>query len=391
MKKIIIGILVASLLVSLYGVYLFSLNDKYIELLPDFHRNYNTVKFVSENWFMPEEIEFIPGSEKKGVMDHQPLYYFLSGGLLKIIGGGNDIIILQIFSVLTIFLTNIVFYLFLKETFKEEKIQIYGLSLFSFFPLHLYVSMFISPDPLFYLLFILCLYFFVKLKKEKNIENALIFGFLLGLVLLTRVYGIILIASLIVYILFLHFKKNKEKNLFLIGLIVGSVVGAYGILRNYFIFGKLLASIPEPVKSDINTFIRLFNSFWSGVYGGLGSIKIFIIFLVIILLFIFIYNLIRYFKLMNKKDHLLFLSIVCFLTLIQAINLTCNFTGLIQNLECAGDAAQNRYLIPFEPFLAIIIGFGLFNLNRKLYKYLVPIFVIVGCSVFAIDFIYALK
>ena len=392
MKKAIIGILVLSLLISLYGIYLFSINDKYIELLPDFYRNINTVNFVSEKGYIPREIEFIPGSSEKGIMDHQPLYYYFTSLLLKLTKDLNKVIVLQLFSTLMIFLTNIVFYLLLKKLFREEKIQIYSLALFSFFPLHLYISMFIGPDPLFYLLFISFLYFFVVTKEKKEMKNALILGVFLGLVLLTRVYGVILATTLFLYILYLHFKKNRERNLFLISLIFGLFIGAYGILRNYFIFGSLLASIPAPIPSDINTFIRLFNSFWSGVYGGLENIKILIGICVIILLILFFVNFIKNFKILNRNDLFLLLGVICFLTLMQVFNLQCNFLEFIQNFRCEGDAGQNRYLIPFEAFFVIGMGFGLSKLgNRKIFKYLIPVYVFVSCSLFAVDFIYALK
>lgn len=392
MRKIIIVILALSLLVSLYGIYLFNVNNKYIELLPDFYRNINTVDFVSENWYMPSEIEFIPGSSEKGIMDHQPLYYYFASMLLKITKDLDKVIVLQVFSVLMIFLTNIIFYFLLKKIFKEARIQIYSLVLFSFFPLHLYVSMFIGPDPLFYLLFISFLYFFFVTKDKKNMKSALILGIFLGLTLLTRVYGIVLITSLFLYVLYLHFKKSKDRNLFLTSVIVGGFLGAYGILRNYFVFGNLLASIPAPVPSDINTFIRLFNSFWSGVFGGLESIKILIGICVIILLIMFLFSFVKHFKILNRYDIYLLLVIICFLTLLQIFNLQCNFLEFIQNFRCGGDAGQNRYLIPFEVFLALGMGFGLNKLeNRKVFKYLTPMFIIICCILFAVDFIYALK
>jgi len=387
---IVFLIILISLLTSLIAVY--SIDEKENDsLLPDFYRNYNTVKFVSEKGFMPKEIEL--NSDMKGVMDHKPLYYYLSAGLLKVTKGLNEVKVLQYFSTFLIFLTNIIFYLFLKKIIKKKKFIIYSLALFCFLPTHLFISLFVGPDPLFYFLFILSLYFFITLKQKKDIKSSLIFGFLLGLALLARVQGLILIASLFLYNLYLYLKKNKERNLFLVSLILSIIVGAYGVLRNYFLFGKLLvsASVLSTREKGINTFIRLFNSFWGGIYGGLNSIKILIIICVIILLLIFIFSLTKYFSSLNKKDHLLFLSIICFLTLILIINLTCNFTTLITNFKCIGNAAQNRYLIPFEPFISILIGFGLYKLeNKKYLKYLIPIFIILCCSLFAIDFIFAL-
>jgi 4-amino-4-deoxy-L-arabinose transferase-like glycosyltransferase len=392
MKKEIIGILLVSLLISLSGVYLFSQNEKYVELLPDYVRNLNTVKYVTENGIMPKEIENRLDGSTKGIMDHRPTYYYLSAGLIKITGDLDETIVLQIFSVFIIFLTNILFYLFLRKVFNKKKQIIYTLALFCFLPLHLFISMIIGPDPLFYLTFILSLYLFVVLKERKDFRSAVIFGLSVGLVLLTRVYGIILIAGLFIYTLYEYGRKSEERRLFLISSIVGGVFGSYGIFRNILVFGKFLPSVPDPISSNVHTFIRLFGGFWSGLYNGASSLRLLLIICVAILVLAFVIGFFKYYRTLNKKDHLLFLGIICSLFFLQAINLTCNFTGLINGNGCAGDAAQNRYLIPFEPFLAIFIGFGFYNLgNRKLFKYLIPIFVIMCLSVFSLDFIYALK
>ena len=215
---IVLSIIVISFIISLFAILLsiqydkiysddnFSVNKFFtsgsftLPHLPDFARNYQYIDYIASNFSLPKEVTVqVLDREKIQPFWHSPLYYCLAASLLTIAKflNINELLALQIFSAFLIMLTNICFYFLLRKLTKNEKLRIYALALFCFLPTHLFISLFIGSDPLYYLFLILSIYCLVKFNINPSKKNAVLLGIALAFALFSRIAAVILIGALV--------------------------------------------------------------------------------------------------------------------------------------------------------------------------------------------------
>ncbi len=104
-------------------------------------------------------------------------------------------------------------FLIAKEFFNEKKSVLIAL-LISVMPPFFIISFYILSENLFYTLFLSSVYFVYKAFKENKLRYDLLAGFLIGLTLLTRVIGAIVLV-LVIFLMILLKNKISIKNKFI--------------------------------------------------------------------------------------------------------------------------------------------------------------------------------
>ena len=410
MNKTIIIIIMLGFLVPLTAIALTanceknSISECLLEkqdLMPDFYWHYNIIKYLTNYGDLPEKVlNGCDGGPNGDILIedksldcftkitfHAPLYYYLSSLVLMFSRflDLNEILMLQILSLVIFLFTNILFFILLKNLKINENFIKYSLMIFIFLPLSLYHSIMIHDNVLFYFLFILVNLLFLFFSKNPK-ANFFWLGLFTGLSILTSLYGIIIILSLIIYLIFLILKKdNKAKFLFL-SLVVSIIVGSYTFIRNYNLFGHPLGNFRDHMTPiDPSIIFRYFSGFWGGISGGYDKIYLLVAFFSLLLTLTMIIGILKYYKLARRKGLNLFI-LVGILTLISALNLTCNFILLAFNGTCVGNHAHGRYFLSLIPVISIFSGIALSKINNKTSD-----IIIYGSSlIFSIDFIFAL-
>ena len=232
--------------------------EKEIKLSSDLYWHFNTIKYVANTWNLPREVQTnsdagINGDlSKENIrsMFHSPLYYFL-GGFVYNLSPGKGLLLLEFLSVVLMICANIFFFLSLKKIsnyFENEKSFVtYSLIIFAFLPVHLYHSGFIHNDIMYYFVYSLIFYFFIRFAVNKNKKNAIIFGVFAGLGLLSRLSAIAIFIALAIYIIFKYFnRKYNEAKLLSYSLLLSNhyPLKSHKLHR---IYGDLILLKPVPL------------------------------------------------------------------------------------------------------------------------------------------------
>lgn len=125
----------------------------------------------------------------------------------------------------------------INKIFFSEKISIFGSLLFSFFPLYLFACAQISSISLHIFLAILFYYFFLKISNKPNLTSILFFGFIAGLLILTR-REFVMILILSTFFLIIFFKLPKK--FFFLILLSALITTSPYLIRNFLIFEKII-------------------------------------------------------------------------------------------------------------------------------------------------------
>ena len=414
LNKWVIMILVLSFLTSLFVTFFVSMCDntpeeclleKEIPIMPEIYWHYNIIKYVASYGHTPIMVYKEGDAGPKGDLVkedgmktayHSPGYYYL-GALIFLFAKKfniSPIITLQVFASILMLLTNIVFFLLVRRISKYVKNKkhfiIYSLALFSFLPVHLYVSLFIHDTIIFYFLFVVSIYMYIKFMEKRNVKNAILFGGIVGISLLAGQTGLMTILAMIIILLYYFIKREyKTSKLLFISLIISLIIGIYPFIRNYIYYGHPLdQTFNIKYTSSLIHLLNYFPSFWSGVYGGNEDLRIFIGIIAVLLTLTTAYGFFRYRNLF-KKINLDFIILIGVLTILTLIHLSCNFFNII-SFKCIGVFGHAKYLISLEPIIAIFSSLVFINLeNKKFFKIIIPLLIFIICLLFSIDFIYA--
>ncbi len=408
-------ILILSFFTSLFATFLATRCDKNIAeeclmekglpIMPEMYWHYNIIKYVANYGYTPKMVYKEGDAGPKGDLVkeegmktayHSPGYYYV-GALIFLFAKKlniSPIITLQVFASVIMLLTNIVFFLLVKKISKyvirKKQFIIYSTALFAFLPIHLYISLFIHDSILFYFLFIVSLYMYVRFMENKNIKNAILFGGIVGLSLLAGQTGLMTILTILIFSSYLFIKKEyKTSKLLFISLISSLVIGVYPFIRNYIYYGYLLdQTFNIKYASSLTHLLNYFPSFWSGVYGGNENLRVFIGIIAVLLTLTTIYGFLKY-KNLFKKINLNFIVLIGILTILALIHLSCNFLNII-SFKCIGIFGHAKYLISLEPIIAIFSSIVFVNLrNKRYFKSIIPLLIFIICLLFSIDFISA--
>lgn len=146
------------------------------------------------------------------------------------------------------FSSSIVFYKILKERFSKFFVSFFGVLIYIFTPRIYGDSFHNNKDIIFLSLVVFTIFFAFRFFDKKGIKNIVLFAFFAALATSTRIMGLFLPVSFLIFLL-LDFQK-KEKKSFFINIIIMTLL--------YFIF--LFIHWPylweEPINSFINFVIK---------------------------------------------------------------------------------------------------------------------------------------
>lgn len=406
LKKIILVLFIINVMVSFSSVLLtlrcdgvFSQKCLYEKLIPlnsDFYWNYNTIKHVAQYGSFPKASLTGPAlaeGAKMYEMWHSPLYYYLAAPviLLANILGISDILLLTIFSIIITILTSLMFLLIadhISRYLKNKLFVLYSFTLFIFLPTHLFFSVSINDDVLFYFFALFSSFIYLKFMEKKTLKNAIFFGLIIGLTLLSKTSGLLFIVSIFFYVLLLQLKREyKERTLILISFLVSILIGVYPLIRNYILFGDFFfVGVYRAHRSILKSIIHLIRAYWGGIFGGLEGADIFVALIALILMFTTFYGVLTYFK--SQKDlNLDFIILVGVLNLLIGLNYICGVIELIKTGQCMGLGLQNRYFIFMNPVIAIFSSIALIKFNKK--NLYILGFLLFTSLLFSLDFLFA--
>lgn len=420
-KLITIGMIIG-FIVSILGLFFMascserSITDCLLEkeyLMPDFYWHTNTIKYVAYNWELPYQVlGYEDGSYDSSSLNneaedlknviHGPLYYYLGAVIWRISEniGINQILMLHIFSIFLILLTNILFFLLVRKISKymmyKQQFIFSSVITFIFFPLNLYLSLTIHNHTLFLFFLILSFYLYHRLLEQKSLKNSIFLGISLGLGLLTSSMILPLFLAILFYLLFNYF-FNKDKNIkfILFSLFSGFIMGSYTLIRNYLLYGEpIWGGIVAPLRErNFFTLIRVGKAFFSGIYGGNNLIAPLIFIISILIVVISIYGIFCWFREQKKDKFSNAINIILLtgiITLILSFHTVCNLFPLLTRLSCFGDIIHGRHLLAITPALVLFFSIGLVNIFKKynLFIYLLIIFISI---LYSLDFISALS
>ena len=165
-----------------------------------------------------------------------PLYFYfifivklISFGTLNLV---DLIIILQIF----ISLVSIYIFYELVKFFEKEQVALIAATIFSLFPLNVWVVSQISSITLQIFFILLFLFFLVKFKRNKKVRYLIYFSFISGFLMLTR--GEFFLFYLFTIVYFYFFLEKNFKNLILSVVLTIMILSPY-LYRNYNLFNQL--------------------------------------------------------------------------------------------------------------------------------------------------------
>ena len=153
----------------------------------------------------------IPEVSQNYIAWHEPLYYFVFGGLLKLallfksnLDFGLALKVLSSLQVILSLLTTLVIFKLTKLLTKNRVIIVLATILINLLPSFNQASTFLTNELLNYFFIFLILYYFFKnfvFKKKPLYKNYFILGLLLGLALLTKITALILLIIISLYLL----------------------------------------------------------------------------------------------------------------------------------------------------------------------------------------------
>jgi len=406
--KIVISIiLIFGILIPLLGIYLSTnceLNNteecliETEKIMPDFYWHSNIIKYVSTYKTIPLEVESTKDGGPAGDIItgigkgtfHGSAYYYLAAIIYNL---SNSFLALHIFSVIIMLLTNILFLFFLKEISrkwdKRYSFIVFSMILFVFLPTQLFTSLMIHPSVIYPPLLILSLLLYIRALNKPILNNFIFLGISMGVLTLTELKGFVLPLTLSFYALVYLIKKGYKKfKLLLLSLIITAIIGSYTFIRNYLQFGNPFGfwktSQGQFYTHEFSKLLSYFTAFWAGIYGGNESIKPILSIFVLALTLITIYSIIKNkFGIYKKIDILVSMSII---TIILAFFMTCSIEYLLTSFTCVGDIVHGRYLLIFNPTIAIFSSLVFIKFKNLLSL----LFILIISILFSIDFLWAL-
>ncbi len=289
----------------------------------------------------------------------------------------NSIYVYFTIKVINVLLSSLIIipaYLLAKEFLSEKNSRIFTF-IVALLPFGFSYNSYILTENLFYSLFLFSIYFIYRCLIYNKKLDVILAGLFVGLALLTRLHGVILLATLGILFIIDLFKKRINYKLILIALIAATIYLPW-FIRNLIVFSNL----PQVHSANIyswevsNAFLRdsIFHSvypliIWLTTYSG-----------ALILSSLIIFPLYLFYKSkdnkLNKLKSLSFISII--MTLLIAANhhlRADNYFYKINDWIFFSGKLIGRY-IDFVIPLIILIGFiglihyktSLNNNNRKI-------------------------
>jgi len=180
---------------------------------------------------------------------HQPLYYIITALF-------PSLRMIKIFGSLLWILLGWFLFKFLKKHYKETITSLISTIVIMSIPVFLYQSISISNEFLSTFLIIVALIYYLSYSKRGKTKNWLILGFLTGLAIFTKATGLILIPTIFLSEIIVHFTSKKKKShlyFLFIFLLTAFIIGGGIYLRNWLLFANpLIAGTDFPKIFPLN-------------------------------------------------------------------------------------------------------------------------------------------
>jgi len=243
-------------------------------------------------------------------------------------------------------------YLLAKEFFNKKKSFLIAV-ICGFIPPFFIFTFTSMSENLFYPLFIFSIYAIYKSFNKNNLKWSIIAGVLIGLTLLTKILGIILIPVIIIMLLF-NIKQYKTKSLLLFNTFIISLTWIISRLINSS-FNLIQATGYQPsIEKAASGIFLTTKLIWVFLYTD------YLILASGIFLFIFALALIIKYKHLNKKQKIL-IQITLISTLFLLI-ICANHSGSFENYK--DYKTIGRYIECLIPIF-LILGFIQLEKNEK--------------------------
>lgn len=288
------------------------------------------------------------------VSDPHPQLYFVFLKTMFLLFG-NSTLIARILSAIIGVVGVYCFYLLSKE-FANRKVAIISTLLLSVNYFHIYYSQEVRMYGLLFLFTVLSFYRLILFVKNKNLRNTTWYGISTGLMLLTQFFGLFVLASQLLILLFYFLKiersqrsKYLQKSMIAGGIIVVLFLPA---LKIFIATTKKRYAAIEP--TTIDTILQIFKDFAQDSY------------IIIILSIIAIgYYFLNFNKESLGKESKESLTVLILLTwIIVALTIPIVLSYLISPM------ISSRYFITILPAILILIAMGIDKVRHKKVKIL---------------------
>lgn len=181
-------------------------------------------------------------------------------------------------STLFIFFVDLLFFLNIKRISKwiygkyNKNFVIYALIIFLFLPTNLQAGIDLKNDTIATFLYMLAIFYYLKLLESKETRHTIYLGIILGAGLLTRFDFLIIVGGFVLQTIFFHFKKeNKMRNNLFWCVILSFIIGSGTFIKNLIfyknIFGSLMYDFARSFSHPMSDFFRTFTAYWGDIRG----------------------------------------------------------------------------------------------------------------------------
>lgn len=288
-----------------------------------------------------------------------PLYFFLMYVTFKVFG--YSIFIARLFSAIVGGVSIYSVFLLGKEI-TNNKLGLIASFLMAINPFHLYYSQEARPYMLLLLFSVLSFYGLVKLLQNQTNRNAILYGLFSGLMIITHFFGLFVVFSQLIIILFYFFMIEKEKRIqFILKMLISGVISTLLLTTAIKAFIKV-SQIKDfwisPPTSD--AFTSIFKEFFGNSEIVLSLISICVFFYFLKLVKEKNCNLNER-KILKNKTIFGFTILIPWITILVLIPLVRSYT--------AAPMIISRYFIVVLPAIIFLITIGLNQFKNKLFQY----------------------
>lgn len=339
-------------------------------ILRFYHIDFQSI-WLDEIHTMIESNPKMPYKEFYDIMvlrEQMPHLYFLLAKCFSFIFGHTTLVIRSLSAIIGILSVYSIFLLG-KEIY-DKKTGLFASAILTVNYFHIWYSQEARPYVLLSLFTILSFYRLVVLVKEYNIKNAIYYGLFTALMISTHFFGLFVLVSQFLIILYFLFEssKNDRKKIFKLSLISGIITVILWIpsIKIFLIVAKIKSFWIQPPTPEVYT--GLFREF----FGNAESVN-FIASLLSIFYFIKVFNEKKQNCLPDKVNKTSFSFII--------IAIWIFITLLIPFVRTYIDIPMiiSRYFISLLPAAVLILAISISNIrNNKIQRIVIISFMIVS-------------
>jgi len=309
--------------------------------------------------------------------NHPPLYYLILHFFLQY---GSNEFILRLSSIIAGTLTIPVVYLLGKKLF-SPLIGLLSSTLMTLSPMHIYYSQEARMYPLFTLLTVSSIYFFIDFSNRKpNCKSWIGYVGLATLSLYTHYFGLLLLGLSLVYVVFIYvWKKLFIKNILSYGAAFLTVLLVFSPWMPYMMRQPRLSEIGidlnlHAVNSLLWKYGVLFNDislFWSSHHPTIGSPTFTVLLRSLILMIFLTLSFKGVLACLKRKRQNGLLPIL--LIILSIFTLSAAFL-------CGIKVWHSKYFTYLIPFYLITVSMGAMEMKNRIVAFLMLTLILMTCA-----------